>query len=225
MSRHRRPAARGGAAGSPLPLGPSGARRRPAEGRSHAAADCWSRRAPRPATACPSRRAPRPAAPAARCILGWPLGLTGWLTAAHARCVVPRLRPRGGSAGVRWPCGCRGLRRVAWHLPPGPLGTGPAGERGASAAGPIRLSPLLGLGPVRAVARHTKNPGFRAASLRSSQGTTWRGPAPAAVCACSPRCGSVELLIKAGAPVFSSCWNGSLPRRLPQHSALTVKRK
>ncbi|XP_055290237.1 translation initiation factor IF-2-like [Moschus berezovskii] len=65
MSRHRRPAARGGAAGPPLPLGPSGARRRPAEGRARAAADCRSRPAPRgrglPVPACPAR--PRTAGP------------------------------------------------------------------------------------------------------------------------------------------------------------------
>lgn len=47
----------------------------------------------------------------------------------------------------------------------------------------------------------------------------------ATVRTCSLRCGSVELLIEAGVPVFSSCWNGSLPRRLPQHSALAVRRK
>lgn len=34
MSRRRHPVARGGAAGPPLPLGPSGARRRPGEGRA-----------------------------------------------------------------------------------------------------------------------------------------------------------------------------------------------
>lgn len=345
MSRHRRRAARGGAAGSPLPLGPAGARRRPAQGRAHAAADCRSRRAPRPDADGPSRRAPRPAAPAARCILGWPPGLAGWLTAAHARCVVPRLRPGGGSAGrgevaVRLertpqgrlappsrasgagprrgtrgvggracpaeppararpsrgyrsphreprlrggvpgtrvlpagrPCvctraaeaahprplcpaspspqmrsaGCRGVdevdaRKAGWgpwgSVAPGAQGwpprqvtaTGPhlSPSWGAPPCSPPRPQPLPLSGPPPPGRSFQSWPALPAYLVRRGNPGAPLGEVQhfARVRACSAPCGSVGLLIEAGAPVFSSRWHGRLPRRLPQHSALTVRKK
>lgn len=152
---------------------------------------------------------------------------------------VPRLPlPTAGRRGVddevmqEKQAGGRGGRRL-----PGPRGGHPSrspppactsalpGEAPPCSAPHLQPLPLSGPPPPGRSFQPSPLSVRLSCSQRSSQGTTWRGPAPAAVCACSPRCGSVELLIKAGAPVFSSCWNGSLPRRLPQHSALTVKRK